>query len=105
MERSTCLVKARMLAGRECDRLVLLFPLHQKTKPFLPISPLIVALMLSSSPGVRLFPSLQRITTIFFSVKEKTHWKLDSTLRYPKQNKLYSTLECFYNIKPCEAEL
>ena len=103
MECSTCVERARLLAGRECGRLVLLFSLHQKTKPFLPRSPLIVAVMFSSSPGVRLFPSLQRITTIF-SVKEKTHWKLDPTLRYPKQNKLYFTLECFYNTKPCEAE-
>ena len=81
MERSTCVKRARLLAGRECDRLVLLFPLHHKTKPFLPRSPLIVAVMFSSLPGVRLFPSLQRITTIFFSVNEKTHWKLDSTGR------------------------
>ena len=76
MERSTCVERARLLAGGERDRLVLLFPLHQKTKPFLPRSALIVAVMLSSSPGVRLFPSLQRITTIFFSVNAKTNWKL-----------------------------
>ena len=76
MERSTCVERARLLAGGECDRLVLLFPLHQKTKPFSPRRALIVAVMLSSSPGVRLFPSLQRITTIFFSVNEKTNWKL-----------------------------
>ena len=76
MERSTCFERARLLAGGECDRLVLLFSLYQKTKPFFPRSPLIVAVMLSSSLGVRLFPSLQRITTIFFSVNEKTNWKL-----------------------------
>lgn len=58
------------------ERFVLLFPLHQITKPFSPSSSLIVAVMFSSSPGVRLFPSLQRITTIFFSVNEKTNWKL-----------------------------
>lgn len=85
MGRSTCVEGAGSLAGRECDRLkldrlVLFFSLHQKTKPFLPRSPIIVALMFSSSPGVRLLPLLQMITRIFFSVKEKTNWKLDSIL-------------------------
>ena len=68
-------------SGRGCDRLklerfVLLFPLHHKSEPFSPSSSSIVAVMLCSSPGVRLFPSLQRITTIFFSVDEKRNWKL-----------------------------
>ena len=85
MGRSTCVEGAGSLAGRECDRLkldrlVLFFSLHQKTKPFLPRSPIIVALMFSSSPGVRLLPLLQMITRIFFSAKEKTNWKLDSIL-------------------------
>ena len=71
-------------SGRDCDRIklerfILLFPLHQKTKTFSLRISLIVAVMLSSSLLVRLFPPLQRITTIFFSVKEKTNWKLVTT--------------------------
>ena len=97
MGPSTCVEEAKLLAGRDCnrlktDRFVLLFPLHQKTKPFSPRSSLIVAVMLPSSPGVRFCPSLQRITTIFFSVNQK---KLEIGL-------LYLPLKVFYT-KPCDA--
>ena len=93
MERSTCVERARLLAGGECDRLVLLFSLHQKTKPFSPRSSLIVAVMLPSSPVVRFCPSLQRITTIFFSVNQKKKRKLVYFI-YPWK---------FFYTKPCEA--
>ena len=96
MERSTCVERARLLAGGECDRLVLLFSLHQKVKPFSPRSSLIVAVMLPSSPGVRFCPSLQRITTIFFSVNQKKKKKLEIGL-------LYLPLKVFFYTKPCEA--
>ena len=100
--RSTCVEGTRLLAGRECDRLkldrlVLLFPLHKKTKPFSPRSSLIVAVMLPSSLGVRLCPSLQRITTIFFSVNEKTNRKL-VYFTYPRKFLKYKTLWGIANI-------
>ena len=98
MGPSTRVEEAKLLAGRECDRLktdrlVLLFPLHQKTKPFSPRSSLIVAVMLPSSLGVRFCPSLQRITTISFSVNPKKNGNWFTLF----------TLESFFYTKPCEA--
>ena len=94
MERCTCVERARLLAGGECDRLVLLFPLHQKTKPFSPRRALIVAVMLSSSPGVRVFfhcKGLQQSSSLL-TKRQIGNWFT------------ISNIESFYNTKPCVAQ-